>query len=499
MELKKIFVSEDLKKILKKIENNSIIAKLLLTEDHPIESLQDDFVNYISISKLDITKISYLTPERMDSIPAKDYWTSSKRFFARPGSFVSKVFKNIPSKEIEIFATLFRNIISEQGLNFVILEGEDVRSAYHHKAYTAQAGTLGNSCMKSEHCQDFLSFYVDNKDLVRVVTLTKDGSSGVLGRALLWTFDDKKIMDRIYTINDEEYAHYFKMWADRNGYIYKAEQKWTNSIWFVSNGKKFISKLEIKTKSWKYNKYPYLDTFKFLDVKTGLLYNYLPEDISNIKTLCAPDGSAYGNQHLVMDDLDNLFYYYNETYYLDYAKIRVHGNKTNFSEVNNCYILRDDSEHRPDIEDYVFNSEKDQFNNKEAILERVSYYEKRRIDLEKKKKILYKDFYGEIASRMNVGAQSASEVQSPSEAAAQAADQVRRITLSAPRRYWRGETPANSNVQMTEPNYDELIENLESQLRENLLENEDAQPTPDPNPTNTVISNFTASVLRRFL
>ena len=101
-----IFISDDLRNILTEIESQSMVASLLLKRRHSNEDLVEDFVNHISVSREDKGKISYLTKERFAAIDESEIWTSSRRFQAKPGGFISKVFKDIPAKEVELFSTL---------------------------------------------------------------------------------------------------------------------------------------------------------------------------------------------------------------------------------------------------------------------------------------------------------------------------------------------------------------------------------------------------------
>ena len=104
-----IFISDEMSNILHQMKDQSEVARLLIRQRHPVEELVEDHVNYISISKSDRTKISYLTVDRMDNVDG-DLWHSSKRFNVKPGSLVRKVFTNTPENEVEKFATLFKNI-----------------------------------------------------------------------------------------------------------------------------------------------------------------------------------------------------------------------------------------------------------------------------------------------------------------------------------------------------------------------------------------------------
>ncbi len=138
---------------------------------------------------------------------------------AKPGGFVSKIFVNIPEREVEKFSTLFRSEVTKPKLNFKVVNGDDIRKYYHYSSYSEKnGGSLHASCMKYDGCQRYLDIYSNNPDLCKMVVLyDNDYPTRIVGRALLWEFDGNKIMDRIYTINDESYQFYFKQWATKNG------------------------------------------------------------------------------------------------------------------------------------------------------------------------------------------------------------------------------------------------------------------------------------------
>ena len=77
-----IITSNELDFVLEQIKDNSEVARLLLKNRHSNENLVDNHINFISISNSDKTRISYLTPERIESLLSRgeDLWTSSKRF-----------------------------------------------------------------------------------------------------------------------------------------------------------------------------------------------------------------------------------------------------------------------------------------------------------------------------------------------------------------------------------------------------------------------------------
>lgn len=372
-----ILISDDLREVLKEIESESVVASLLLKSRHSKEELVENPINYISISTQDRTKISYLTPERTATLTEDVYWTSSRRFQAKPGSFISKLFKDVPAKEVEKFSNLFKSQALRKSFEFKIVTGEEIRKFYHYDSYSRNDGTLGASCMKHDGCQKFLDIYSDNKDSVSMLVMV-DNDNRLLGRALLWNAGDYKIMDRIYTVCDEEFLFYFKQWGTKNGYFYKSEQNWYNTLFFEQlGGVRTELKLEVKMDVGGFRTYPYVDTFKFIDMNTGFLYNYIPED-SDIKILCASDGSKYESDYLRLDSIDKIFRHRSECVYVSYLNIYTSNNNVHWSEINDQYILSEDSLYDNDIDDYIFNDKFSKFNDDSKIEKRKNVILERR-------------------------------------------------------------------------------------------------------------------------
>lgn len=380
-----IHISDTLRDILSEFETESEVASLLLKKRHHKEDLVECPVNFISVSEGDPTKISYLTEERILSLekelPHTDFWTSSRRFQARPGAFISKIFKNISSKEVEKFSNLYRAQSTRPKFTFKIVNGESIRYYYFYDSYKDHCrGSLGNSCMKHDGCQKFLDIYVDNKDIITMLVML-DENDKLMGRALLWDFESHKIMDRIYTHSDEELQFYFKKWATDKGYLYKSEQNWYNTLNFESIGnKKREVKVDIKLPKMEYRYYPYIDTFKFYNTEKGTLHNYLPdaEYRRNVKILSASDGCKLEHDYLMFDDIDRVYKYRNEVINITYLDIWTHQSNAQWSDVNNQWILHKDSIYLEEIGDNIFNEEFERFNNRPVIDERIKLIQERR-------------------------------------------------------------------------------------------------------------------------
>ncbi len=364
----KITISEELRGVLNKIKDDSLVAKLLLQEDHSSEYLVDSPANLLSVPE-DRTKISYLSSERIPSVDPREYWTSSRRYQTKPGALVAKLFKGIPPIEIEKFSNLFISQSNKIEFRFEIIKGEDIKHYYYYENYSSSNGSLGASCMKHEHCQNYFQLYTENEENVSMLVMFRPGDSRCVGRALLWDFESNKIMDRIYTTNDELFSYYFKQWATENGYFYKSEQNWYNTLYFeqIGQSKKEL-RMELKLKNSMPSKFPYMDTFKFICMNTGTLYNYLPDgNKGSLRTLCGSEGSTQPHDYLIFDEISYVMRYRNDSAHINYLPTPIYTGRDNayYSNYNDRWILREHSIYNDIIGDYIFNDEYNMHNNVE--------------------------------------------------------------------------------------------------------------------------------------
>lgn len=362
-----IFISDKLRDLLTQFESESIVAQKLLHRRIDNSQLVEDFVNFISVSDSDSSKISYLTTSRIEQIkndPDVDYWTSKKRFHCKPGAFVSKMFDGISQKDVENFSTLFRAFSNKKEFEFKIVSGEEIRKYYYHEMYSSSGGSLGNSCMKYNRCQNYFDVYVHNSE-VKLLIMTPPSSDLIVGRALLWDLESYKIMDRVYTVQDEDYLVHFKKWAKDNEYLSKTYQNWGSTTMFESKSGNSELKIDIQLNKFLFNKYPYLDTFKWLDLKTGKLSNYKPEHFTNntdrYLLLSNPDGEWYDCDYIKFDHIDRQWRYPGELICYDGQNYTTDRN-LNYSETLDMWILKSESHFDDDIQDYIYtdNSRYDQ-------------------------------------------------------------------------------------------------------------------------------------------
>jgi hypothetical protein len=377
MKSKHIYISDSFHRYLEQIKEDSPIAALLASQNIDASRLVENHIDFLSISNDDPYKISYLTPERVEKIQKndEDVWTSPSRYHTKYGSFVNKIFNCFDNREVEKFSNLLRSVVGQRDLQFKVVSGDEIPEFYHYTSYADQAGTLGQSCMKHDGCGKFLELYTQNPESVKML-IALDSDDKLIGRALLWELESHKVMDRIYTINDEQWSYYFKQWANKNGFLYKAKQNWNWTYHLESNGKQVRQKLSLKLKNFSFEYYPYVDTFKWINTETGELFNYKPDNENNIKVLISGDGSVnrYAGS-LGVDSLTDAYEHKDLLKNLHYKSKEEPFNTAEcnlyWSSINDCYLLRDDSEFIREFDDYIFNENFEEFNDRELINQRL--------------------------------------------------------------------------------------------------------------------------------
>lgn len=383
----KLYISDKLKQKLLLFADKSPIARMLLNEEVDPSLLHEDFVNFLSIDESQPNRISYISKDRVASLTPQEIWISKKRYDARFGAVVNRVFKGLTNVDVEQFSALMKAAFLQCPYKFTITEGEGIKKWYYGENYKSMdKGTLGASCMKHSHSQSLLNFYIENKEIVKLLVMT-DSDNLLVGRALIWNIsDDIKVMDRIYTYNtDDEF--YFKQWCDENGYLYKQKQNWNSPYLFESKGVKSVNKISFKVKRYpgmgtEWKKMPYLDTFKWFDITNGTLYNYKPEELENIRTFVLTDGNSYGANHLELDQLDDHFWVYDEIVKCKYINLKTNVKNTVYSDICDDYILSKDSVYNEMIGSYIFNKKMDHLNPISKINDIIN---KRKLELEKSK------------------------------------------------------------------------------------------------------------------
>jgi len=260
-----------------------------------LEIEDEDTISFISESKL---KQLYKIEPNKDDLSLKEFfylnlstfWTTNRQTI-KIGRFIHKLIENnqkwflrvkenlqSPSKEsdgcistfeevhtdryVEIFVNKFKAIYKETNnkdlfKNINLFSGEDIRKYYLQTNYISKHGSLGNSCMRYDKCQNYLDIYVDNSNICQLLIYKEPNDEKISMRALLWTLDNgEKYMDRIYSTYESD-SIILMNYAREKGWLYY-DDDFDSSLEPMSINVEYI-----------YEEYPYMDTFKYLNMDTN--------------------------------------------------------------------------------------------------------------------------------------------------------------------------------------------------------------------------------------
>lgn len=263
------------------------ISRISVVLLHGDSNILEDIGNYIRRDKNQIDTLTYLPKGKYinDDIM---FSVDKSRVKIKIGRFIKKFIKestfkdlNISDKDIENFVNLFKSYFNSNTDELIVVSGEEIKKWYLQDNYStilgSQSGSLWKSCMRQSERNIFMNLYVNNSDKVKMlIFLNKDGK--LRSRALIWedvtdTDGNKyKVMDRIYSLYDHD-IFIFKKWAIENGYITKWEQNAKSESAFDVDGKLSILNLSVKLENYRQDYYPYLDTFKYFDIYSGIFSN----------------------------------------------------------------------------------------------------------------------------------------------------------------------------------------------------------------------------------
>ena len=141
---------------------------------------------------------------------------------------------------------------------FSIVKGEDIKFWYlESNYYHGGKSTLGNSCMRYERKNPWLSIYTENPDKVSMMILTDypddEKDRKLVARALIWTKDDGGIYcDRIYYNADD---------------IHLECKKWLKAKYPKADfyGERHNT-ITVTLKNVEFKKYPYMDSLCYLTI-----------------------------------------------------------------------------------------------------------------------------------------------------------------------------------------------------------------------------------------
>ncbi len=230
-------------------------------------------------------EISYL-PKGKECQMEGNVWGQLHRQTGKTG----RMFKKLPivwdsDQELEQIAHDISSYYIEPEI--MMLSGKDIIKYYDEAMYLKKAGTLGDSCMRYERCAPYLKIYSENPERVQLAVLTKGDK--IIARTLVWKLNNgETFMDRVY-YTDEVTKNVMLRWAAKNGYWYKQNQNNEPGGQIVTPSGTKSQALFVTLEKADFPQYPYMDTFRFLNVEGKVMSN-----VKNLRSLSST-GGGYDN------------------------------------------------------------------------------------------------------------------------------------------------------------------------------------------------------------
>ena len=180
-----------------------------------------------------------------------------------------------------------------------------------------------NSCMAGKHnSRELVSLYCENPDKVSLVVYQRGDK---IGRALLWSVDGEKFLDRIYPSGSEA-IEYLRKWAlDRGYYVREHNRLPDESVSFYNSDDEFLSP-SVNLDAPDCEVYPYVDSFHWGKVNGSRVYltctGRCPR--SECYAFESTDGYAPGDdENYTRCDHCNCRVHIDDYYYVDSTEERV--------------------------------------------------------------------------------------------------------------------------------------------------------------------------------
>lgn len=168
----------------------------------------------------------------------------------------------LSNSDIEKIVNEFVSFQKDNQITIEYVNGINILDGYK-KENQLSLSILGNSCMNDK--LDLLDLYTQNEIVSMMIIKSNDK---IIGRSLIWTIDGISYMDRPYTAYD---------WVITS---FDDEAKSKGYLRYGQLGDTLIS---IKLDKFKFKKYPYVDTFRWL-TEDGYLHNQPVSDSKRLDT-----------------------------------------------------------------------------------------------------------------------------------------------------------------------------------------------------------------------
>lgn len=232
--------------------------------------------------KTDAFEVSFLPKGCTPEYTKSGRWAKKNRQSGKPGKIIQKVIGTgvFSNSDYEKFVYALKALWSYGGYEIKLVKGEDIRYWYNSENYYAITNTLGNSCMSHEECSGYFDLYCTQPECQMLIALKENK---LAARALVWTIEDKTFMDRVYYIEDSLYNIFVNYAKENKWYIRKS-----NCLLSDGDDQRFLSPKDNYTEPVTehfvlnlvkiYHEWPYIDTFRYLDLDNEVLTTYSRRD-----------------------------------------------------------------------------------------------------------------------------------------------------------------------------------------------------------------------------
>jgi hypothetical protein len=286
-------------------ELNTIMPANEIVQAMVNHEVSRDKIDYLDLVKEnDDVVISYLPAKRAQVIRenegTENIYNATGRQKARVGKALNKILLyEVPSDDLKEFVEHVHTLFLQNTYEFKIVPSREFPKYYLTDNYTyAPNSELGKSCMRYEKCQSWLKIYQDNPNLEMAV-VTKRGK--VAARALIWKkvklaqkadvlaghwrdVDNSKlisppkqediiVLDRIYSANPTA-KQIIADWGKNNcDLIHQTPKDAHHFKWAQTGEVNYNLALYQEYSNYKYEHYPYIDTFRYFDLENNRLVN----------------------------------------------------------------------------------------------------------------------------------------------------------------------------------------------------------------------------------
>lgn len=184
------------------------------------------------------------------------------------------------------------DVLESEGKRFRLVKGEHIRIYYGYETYSRDGSSdndiLNLSELRKPNYASHLDIFVKNPDSCQMLILyNEDGT--IDGRSLIWKLSSSSVsgathfQDRIYFINNRT-KRAFKKWAENRNMILDSGRgvpatSLDSVLWSTrieeNNPNLIFMNVEL---SYIPEKFPWMDTFKYLDGSNNTLSNFIISD-----------------------------------------------------------------------------------------------------------------------------------------------------------------------------------------------------------------------------